>query len=86
MTFNERLKLILIFKKISQKKFASQIHMSESQLSKLLNSKKKPSTKELDTIIRVLNIPYECIVGKVPLFDDLLLYRLNYKTVDLWEE
>jgi len=85
MTFNDRLKYILAFKKISQKKFASEVNMSESQLSKLLNSKKKPTTKELDNIIKVLNIPYDCAVGKVPLFDELLLSKAKAMTTTvLW--
>lgn len=85
MTFNDRLKYILAFKKISQRKFASEVNMSESQLSKLLNSKKKPTTKELDNIIRALNIPYDCVVGKVPLFDELLLSRVEVITTPvLW--
>lgn len=72
MTFGERIKLILLFKKIHQRDFAKEINISESQLSKLLNSKKKPNTKELMKIIEVLNIPYDCMIGKVELFDEML--------------
>ena len=72
MKFGERVKAILMFKKIHQRNFAQSIGISESQLSKLLNSKKKPSTKELMKIIDVLNVPYDCLIGNVPLFDELL--------------
>ena len=75
MTFGKRLKLILDFKNISQRDFAKTINMSESQLSKLLNNKKKPSTRELNDIIKVLKIPYECIIGNVDIFDELLITR-----------
>lgn len=75
MTFGQRLKLILDFKKISQRDFAKTINTSESQLSKLLNDKKKPTTKELVTIIQTLNVPYDCMIGNVELFDNLLTKR-----------
>ena len=75
MTFGKRLKLILEFKDISQREFAHSINTSESQVSKLLNNKKKPTTKELDAIITSLKIPYECIIGNVDIFDELLLRR-----------
>ena len=75
MTFGNRLKLILEFKRISQRTFAKEVHMSESQLSKLLNDKKKPTTRELESIIDVLQIPYACMIGKVDLFDELLSGR-----------
>ena len=75
MTFGKRLKLILEFKEISQRSFAKTINISESQLSKLLNNKKRPTTRELKSIIQVLNIPYDCIIGNVDLFDMLLERR-----------
>lgn len=75
MTFGRRLKLILEFADISQRTFAHTINTSESQLSKLLNDKKKPTTKELEAIIKALGIPYDCIVGNVEIFDGLLLRR-----------
>ena len=75
MTFGKRLKLILDFKEISQRTFAKMINTSESQLSKLLNNKKKPTTKELNSIIQALKIPYDCMIGNVEIFDDLLSIR-----------
>ena len=75
MTFGRRLKLILEFKDISQRSFAKSINTSESQLSKLLNNKKRPTTRELKSIIQVLNIPYDCIIGNVEIFDMLLEKR-----------
>ena len=75
MTFGKRLKLILDFKNISQREFAKTINMSESQLSKLLNDKRKPTVKEVSSIVDRLNIPYECIVGEVEFFDHLLDIR-----------
>ena len=79
MTFAKRLKLILEFEDITQREFAKSINSSESQVSKLLNNKKKPTTKELNAIIQALNIPYDCMMGNVKIFDELLLKR------SLWE-
>ena len=75
MTFGRRLKLILEFKRISQRAFAKATNLNESQLSKLLNNKKKPTMKELDAIIKELNIPYDCMIGNVVIFDELLKAR-----------
>lgn len=72
MTFNERVKTILALENVSQREFAKLINISESQLSKLLNGKKRPTYRELSTIIEVLDIPYDCLMGKVPLFDKLI--------------
>ena len=73
MTFGERIKLILMFKKISQKDFSKQIGIYQSQLSLLLNNKRMPTSRELIKIVSVLNVPYECLIGNVSLFDDLLI-------------
>lgn len=80
MTFGKRLRLILDFKSLEHKEytqriFARDIGISESQLSKLLHNKKKPTVKELRNMVDVLHIPYECLIGDVPLFDDLLERR-----------
>ena len=72
LTFGKRIRLILELKNIPQKEFAWMIHTSESQVSKLLNDKKKPTVKELSMIVERLGIPYECIVGEVEFFDYLL--------------
>ena len=75
MTFGKRLKAILETKEVSQREFSHMIHISESQLSKLLNDKKKPTVKEVSMIVDKLQIPYECIIGKVEFFDYLLDIR-----------
>ena len=75
MTFGKRIRLILEIKGISQRDFSRMIHTSESQLSKLLNDKRKPSIREVSSIVDRLNIPYECIVGEVEFFDHLLDMR-----------
>ena len=80
MTFGKRIRLILEFKNLEHKEytqrvFARDVGISESQLSKLLHNKKKPTIKELRSMIDVLHIPYECLIGDVPLFDDLLKMR-----------
>ena len=72
MTFGNRLKYILNFKKISQRDFAHSVSISESQLSKLLNNKKKPTVKEINKINKALSISYDCIIGNIELFDDML--------------
>lgn len=72
MSLSERIKAILAFKGMSQRAFAGQIGMSESQLSKMLNSRKRPSTSDIDNMLKALGIPYECLMGRVPLFDELL--------------
>lgn len=75
MTFGKRIRLILETKGTSQRDFARMIHISESQLSKMLNNKRKPTVKEISMIVERLNIPYECIMGEVPFFDHLLDIR-----------
>ena len=75
MTFAKRLKLILDVKNISQKEFANNISISESQLSRVLNNKRKPTLKEISKMVSTLKVPYECIMGEVPLFDYLLETR-----------
>lgn len=82
MKFGDRVKFILLFRRISQRNFSKQINISESQLSKLLNNKKNPSTRELEKIIEILNVPYECLVGKIEIFDDLLKYFYSFNS--LW--
>ena len=72
MTIIERLKIILAYRKTSQKEFARQIGFSENQISRLLNGKRNLSYRDLLKIVDVLNIPYECLVGKSPLFDEML--------------
>lgn len=72
MSLNDRIKAILAFKGMSQRSFANQVGMSESQLSKMLNSRKRPSATDIDNMLRALGIPYDCLMGRVPLFDELL--------------
>lgn len=72
MTINERLKIILAFKKMSQREFAKKTNINESQLSKLLRGKRKPLYHEIISMVDVLNIPLECLIGKSPLFDEML--------------
>lgn len=73
MTFCERVKAILKFKKIHQIDFAKMTNIHQSRVSMLLSGKRKPTSKELIKIIDVLNIPYDCLIGKVSLFDELLI-------------
>ena len=75
MTFGKRIRLILEIKGVSQRDFAKMIHVSESQLSKMLNNKRKPTVNEISMIVERLHIPYECIMGEVPFFDHLLESR-----------
>lgn len=75
ITFGKRIRLIIETKGLSQRDFSKMIHVSESQLSKLLNDKRKPTIKEVSSIVDRLNIPYECIVGEVEFFDHLLEMR-----------
>ena len=87
MTIGKRIKYILAFSKISQRTFATNLKMGESQVSRLLNDKRKPTTREIDNILKVLNVPYECLMGKVPLFDKLLesCNGIDYVTLEcLW--
>lgn len=72
LTFGERVKIILSFMKMSQRDFSRKTNINESQLSKLLNGKRKPLYHELTSIVNVLGIPYDCLVGKSPLFDNML--------------
>ena len=72
LTFGERVKIILAFKKMSQRELAKRANLNESQLSKLLKGKRKPLYHELTSIVDVLDIPYDCLVGKSPLFDEML--------------
>ena len=72
MTFCDRVKAILTFKKIHQVDFARMTGIHQSRLSMLLSGKRKPTSKELMKIVEVINVPYECLIGKVPLFDELL--------------
>lgn len=72
MTFCDRVKAILTFKKIHQVDFARMTNIHQSRLSMLLSGKRKPTSKELMKIVEVINVPYECLIGKVPLFDELL--------------
>jgi len=82
MTFGDRVKAILIFKKITQREFAETIGVCRDEMNKLLNNRKKPNTKELMKIIEVLNVPYDCLIGKVELFDEMLLTCVNMP--NLW--
>lgn len=75
MTFAKRVRLILEIKGISQRDFSKMINVRESQLSKMLNNKRKPTMKEISMIVERLEIPYECIMGDVPFFDHLLDMR-----------
>lgn len=82
MTFCERVKAILIFKKIHQIDFAKRTNIHQSRVSMLLSGKRRPTSKELIKIIEVLNVPYDCLIGKIPLFDELLIECIN--TPCLW--
>lgn len=73
LSFGERLKTIIVLMGMTQRTFASLAHLNESQLSKLLRSKRIPTFRELSNILNVLNIPYDCLVGNVPFFDELLM-------------
>ena len=55
MTFEERVRTILLFKGIKQRDFARLTKLHESRVSTLLNEKSKPTTRELMTFIKVLN-------------------------------
>jgi len=77
MTFCERVKLILKFKKISQVDFAKSADLHQSRVSLLLSGKRRPTSKEMIKIIKVLNVPYDCLIGNVPLFDELLIDCTN---------
>lgn len=72
MTFMERVRVILAYKRITQKEFASKVGMSRSQMNKLLLGKRKPLFRDVESIVRELGLPYECLIGESPLFDDML--------------
>lgn len=82
MTFGDRVKKILVFKKITQRSFAKCIGVSKSELNNMLNNRKRPNAKEIEKAIEVLNVPYDCLMGKVPLFDEML--EMTSSTVTLW--
>lgn len=71
-TFGERVKVILKFLRVTQSAFAKKTGMDLSQLNKLLNGKRNPTSKELVKIVDALGIPYECLIGKSSIFDSML--------------
>ena len=72
LQFGDRLKLLLKYKHISQKEFADATLIRESRLSNLINNKNKPTVVEINKILNELRIPYDCLIGNVPIFDGLL--------------
>lgn len=84
MTLKDRVRIILAFKKMTQKEFARKVGMSKSQMSKLLLGKRKPMFRDVESIVRELGIPYECLVGGSQLFDDMLNTLKEVASSPLW--
>lgn len=72
MGFGERVAIILSFMGESQRAFSKRTGIGESQLSKLLNGKRKPLYHEVVSISESLGIPFEMLDGKSRLFDSML--------------
>lgn len=72
LKFGDRLKMLLRYKHISQKEFAERTHIRESRLSNIINCKCKPTLVEVTKMLEEINIPYDCFIGNVPIFDGLL--------------
>lgn len=86
LTLNERIKFILKLRRIPQRVLAKEMQMSDSQVSNLLNGKKKFSALELIKVIEFLNIPYEDAIGKSTIFDSMLIQLAVSKgLLPLWE-
>ena len=84
MTYGERLKTLLKFKSMTQHQFSELANINESQLSKLINNKRKPSAKEIDSTLKVLNISYDMLLGKIDVFESLLKYYNDSTANCLW--
>jgi len=84
LTFGERVKILLSYMKMSQREFAKETNLNESQLSRLLKGKRKPLYYEIVSITKVLGIPYDCLVGNSSLFDKLLLTIEEVVASSLW--
>ena len=72
MKFGTRLRLLLKYTRLSQKEFAIRNDFSESRLSNIINNKCKPTIVEINKILNAFNIPYDCLMGNVVIFDGLL--------------
>lgn len=83
-TFGGRVRAILSYEGISQRDFARRADINESQLSKLLNGKRKPLFHEVVSIVNTLGIPYELLVGKSPLFDRMLYTLEQVSSESIW--
>lgn len=84
MTYGERLKILLKFKGITQHQFSEISNINESQLSKLINDKRRPSAREIESTIKTLNISYDMLLGKVEIFDLLLNFYKTSSANYLW--
>ena len=72
LKFGDRLKILLRYKHVSQKEFAAKTYINESRLSNIVNNKCKPTLLEVMKMLQEINIPYDCFIGNVPIFDGLL--------------
>lgn len=72
LKFGDRLKMLLKYAHISQKDFSRKTLIRESRLSNIINNKCRPMVCEVNSMLFALNIPYDCLMGNVPIFDGLL--------------
>lgn len=64
MEFNERLLTVLEERKITQRKLAEKINVTQAALSRYVNGSRKPNMDTLVKIARALNVSVEYLIGK----------------------